>query len=341
MAQHINMGRVVRWAALLAISYLLTLPNIAQEDDRDTNTTYAAQVIIIYDDVTIQRAGTTIALPSPRGAITPLGAGDTLRTGAKGRAWVQYGDRGSFLILPRSSYTLHSYTDSGAGWQLNGTFQGTGVQRYSTLPTDYTMMLNDITITEAATHFSVWAFDFEPDFVTVADGRAKVVYQDGTITQDEITIAAGEGLRARPDGYDVQAFDAPLNAARLVASLEMTCDGVVRTDTGEDLLVREGAGQGFLARGLAPNGARVSVLGRTQSGNWTRTQYLSYYGWFLTLAIQVEPGCGGLPTFPDLSQERPQSRAFNVTADEIPLLRPFYGETGDDPWFYFYEAVSD
>lgn len=292
--------------------------------------TYAAMLEVIYPGVALQRAGTSQWLTLRQGAQAPFGPGDALRTDPEGRALLQYEDVEVF-ILPETRYRLDAYRLQADGaLLLRATLiEGILVQRSQrTNYADYVLVGQDVQVDDPAAFFGFWSGTGERDILAVAEGRLNVAHAGETYA-----VSAGQGFRARTPP-DIAALEPPLNAARLVAEVDTICRAVVDTIGDDALLIRGGAGRGFIARGLLFPGDNIPLLHETTSSGWSRTQYRSGFGWILTLALERTPECADLPTLPNETQEPDLRSIVQVQQRELTYLEPFFGLPEDDPWFY-------
>ena len=308
---------------------IIPLQTHAQDAD-PTPAPLAASFEVVYPGVTLQRDATDDALALRQGAIAPIGPGDILRTDASGRAIVRYGELLLYL-LPETHYRLDAYALNPAQRpSLQASLlEGVVLQRGdASAYAEYVLSGQDVTVQQPATHFALWSGTGERDIVTVAQGELRLSHAD-----QRYTLQAQQGLRAQ-EPPDIVTLARPLNAARLVAELDTACFGIVETSGDQNLLIRGGAGRGFIVRGAVPPGARLPLLAETESGGWSRTQWLSSFAWIFTRALKREDACRDLPTLPDVTQEPDLRSIQRVQAREVALLEPFFGLPRNDPFFY-------
>jgi hypothetical protein len=256
----------------------------------------------------------------------PIGSGDRIRTDETGRVELAF-DGGVILLLPESELHLIAYEPSASGGvRVEAALMGVLVQRWDVPPTEYALQLEDgvYTLTSPAEHSAAWALPNLTDSVAVAAGEAVL---QGLA---ELRLQAGEvAWLAQP--AQVVALQGALNNARLEGAL-FGCAGFVSTDQGQNLLVRRGMGTGYQPLGFIPNREPISAMAVNQSGSWVRIQFRNQFGWVLRLALDID--CPDLLRLPDST---PQERLYNVieyAPNETDLLRPFYGDPRDDPFFY-------
>jgi hypothetical protein len=286
----------------------------------------AAVLTVRTAGVEIMRAETDRWLKVSQGSVMPIGSGDRIRTDAAGRASIVF-EGGTALLLPQSELHLMTYEQTPQGGvRFVAAVNGIWVQRWDAAPASYTLTLEDgiYRITAPGTHSAVWALPDLTDAVAVAEGEAVIA------AELEQQLAAGQ-MAWLSEPPQVAALEEPLNNARLEAHL-FGCRGVVNTDTGQNLLVRRGMGTRYETLGYVPNREPVSAMAVNERQSWVRIQFRSHFGWVLRLALEMD--CESLPRLPN---NLPPERLYNVinaAADEVELLRPFYGDPPADPIFY-------
>ncbi|MFQ3646301.1 MAG: hypothetical protein SNJ54_11620 [Anaerolineae bacterium] len=286
----------------------------------------AAVLTVRTADVEIQRVETERWLSVSAGSVMPIGSGDRIRTGATGRTKVAF-EGGVILLLPESELHVIAYAPSARGGvRVEAALTGVLVQRWDVLPTEYALQLEDggYTLTSPAAHSAAWALPNLTDSIAVAEGE--VVLQGSA----DLRVRASE-MAWLSEPAQVVALQGSLNNARLEGAL-FGCAGFVSTDQGQNLLVRRGIGTGYQALGFIPNREPVAAMAINESSSWVRIQFRNQFGWVLRLALDID--CPDLLRLPDVA---PQERVYNVIEvmpDEVELLRPFYGDPRDDPFFY-------
>ncbi len=276
--------------------------------------------------VEILRVATERWLPVSAGSVMPIGSGDRVRTNETGRVELAF-EGGALLLLPESELHLIVYEPSQpSGVRVEAELMGVVVQRWESPPSTYALRLEDgtYTVTSPGVHSAVWALPDLTDSLAVAQGEVVV---SGTVEQ---RMAAGQMAWLSVPAQVVTLLE-PFNNARLEGAL-FGCAGFVSTDQGQNLLVRRGIGTGYQAIGFIPNREPLSAMAINESENWVRIQFRNHFGWVLRLALDID--CPNLPRLPN---NLPPERLYSVTeytAEEVELLRPFYGEPRDDPFFY-------
>jgi hypothetical protein len=295
---------------------------------------YAAVLEVRYRGVEVRLAGTANWLPLAQDAITPLGTGDAVRTLERGRALITLDTVGSIILLNNSQFELKTYTQDAAGkWQFEAQVTGVAVQTI-TAPddfADYRVAFGAMTLLSPTPSAGFWSEAENIDTLVVGAGEATLERADSTFT-----LQAGEGLRS---GEDTPTTLTPplLNAARLEAQL-IGCDGIIKTVERTGLYVRLGPSQAYEAVDLLSDNLSVPVVGITESGEWSRIQYLSGFAWMYTIALESD--CiQTLQRYPDATRREPLIRAYNASEAEVQALEPFFGRPPQNPVFYQYRDV--
>ncbi|XWX04220.1 hypothetical protein VZO05_01440 [Aggregatilineales bacterium SYSU G02658] len=276
--------------------------------------------------VEVLRVATERWLPVSAGSVMPIGSGDRLRTDETGRVKLAF-EGGLMLLLPESELQLIAYEPSQpAGVRVEAGLVGVVVQRWESPPSAYALRLDDgpYTLTSPGVHSAVWSLPDLTDSLAVAQGEVVV---SGAVEQ---RITAGQ-MAWLSVPAQVVTLSEPFNNARLEGAL-FGCAGSVKTDGGQNLLVRRGIGTGYQALGFIPDREPISAMAINESENWVRIQFRNHFGWVLRLALDIN--CPDLLRLPN---NLPPERLYSVTeytAEEVELLRPFYGEPRDDPFFY-------
>ncbi len=294
-------------------------------------TPQAARLTITQFGAEIQLANTDAWIALPEGAVTPIGAGDQVRTNRLGRAILRF-QEGGLLILPNSSITLEHYAYNDAGLaEIRLTQRGRSVQHFP-FPDQlarYTLHGLHGSLTQPAQRFALDAqINNDRDYFVVARGAA--VVEQGA---QRITLSEHQGLRLTPQPSETITLDhAPtINFARIEGFLE-GCPGRINTN-GQLLRVRAGPGDDFFYMGSIRHQTPVQIMGQAPGpgGPWYRIQYLSDFGW--VRGDLVATTCTDLR---DYSRQGIENAPGIVRwrADELPLLLPFYGLPDDDVWFY-------
>lgn len=304
----------------LFVCLFLTMPTLMQSD-------YAAVLHVVYPGVEVQRVNTAQWFSLPQDAIAILGVGDKVRTDTDGRALITFDDQFTLLVMPESIYELQRFkAEADGAINVDGTIEGHAIHQTLSLnpETIYALSLDVLTVTHPADLFAVWS-DFESTPVVIsAEGRLELKANDETLE-----VSEGEGFYL-DDQLQVTALDAPYNAARLIGQ-EYGCPGTVEIINQNRLNLRGGTGTGYIEIGYIENDDTVEVMGINESASWIRVQRFSGFGWVQALAINHD--CEDLPVFPNVTGESNRD-LFSVSAIELPLLRPFYGEADENVWFY-------
>lgn len=307
-------------AVILLFVFVFTLHAAASDG-------YAAVLRISYTGVEIRRANTDAWIALSEGAEMPFGAGDSLRTDNTGRAFLLFEQQGEVMILPRTTYELTAYSTDDALITLHQHVIGRSVQHMpANFSGDFLLETGQITLTQPATLFAVWAEANQPATVAVDQGEAVLTTQEG----ESISIPAGAGIYFGSSTLTPVSLQSPINPARLIAAQE-SCVGTVDTIENIELRVRTQPGLGYFKMGAFDEGASIQLLGRNANSTWYRVRYTSDLGWVEALAVKT--ACTNLPVLPD-------TPAFdiygiiNIQSDELALLEPFYGRPADDKWFY-------
>ncbi len=286
---------------------------------------YAATLEIARRGVEVRRVETRQWIALPQGAQIPVGAGDQLRTRRSGRALLSFVDGSQLLVLPSSALTIETYRPvSDEAWQLQARLDGVGVMRNVAI-TDLALATFNFTVSDAIAHFAIWADPSQADVITVAEGAITVSTRDARA----YALNAGEAFRYAPDEPLLLTLDAPFNRARVLVATDSTCAGSIQTR--DDAGVYLGAGTGYEQRGFIDEAGTYPLFARTRSGFWTRIQFGNGFGWIVTELVDVR--CF-LPIVPDDTGERTREQVIAPSTQELDLLRPFFGDLSDDPWFY-------
>lgn len=289
---------------------------------------YSIAIEIRYEGVQILRENTQEWLALPENALAFIGAGDVLRTDAQGRVDILIDASTHFLMLSNSDFSLKAYTVDDGAISLNAQMNGIAIVQYSD-DTDFAsfeLELNDMSVIRPANLMSIWSYTDEIDTVTVALGSASILRDDVTVE-----VSAASGYRAEADRDAAIQFIPTWNAARLEAQL-YGCKGEVQTTGNTSLLVRTGPGAGFFRMGTLDVSRVVSIMGVTESGFWTRIQFLTGFGWIQSLAIKSD--CRDVPVFPDDAPEEKFVSIYNVLPSEIEILEPFLMSPADNAFVY-------
>lgn len=304
----------------LVVLALLSVGAAAAQDD------VAIGARVVYPGVTMQLVGTQDALPLREGAVVALRAGDVLRTDRQGRVLLMVGDALEMLLLPISTLEIATSQVGEGEYQLVMRLTGQSIQRFTDAPTQsltLELVAGEVVINADDGWFGAWSFVENSSIVTVAEGEVEIASN-----RETITLAAGDGARADLTTIEVTTFPPPLSAARLIGFTE-GCDGTVRTPLPA-LNIRAGTSLGYAEIGYVEDGQPVTLLGRTQDGNWYRVQRYSGFGWMLASAIATD--CIP-PTYPSQYGED-NVEFFGIESVELDLLAPFFGTPETNLWFF-------
>lgn len=288
-------------------------------------------VIVYYEGVSIRLSGAQNAPSLPVNALSLIARGDSIHTDEQGRALLVLADATYLLLLPNSRLILHDYRLDAEGIIFEASVQGVAVQTTQDAFASYQLHLDVGRVVDAGALFGVWSTLEDNVVVTSAIGQTSVVLED-----EIFVIASGEGGRVRDNVMDIAIINAPYNAARLIGQLD-GCEAVVVTSESTGLLIRRGAGRGFERMNLTMDGETVRVMAQTESGTWSRVQFLNGFGWMQSLALSIEDGCADLRRLPDETLERNDIRVINLREEERTLLIPFFGSPTVDIWFYRFD----
>jgi hypothetical protein len=319
---------------------------------------YAAALTVTFGGVDVRLANTERWIALPVGAVTPLGAGDSVRTDQTGRAWLTFetdtDTAARALILPATIYRIESY-DADA---IHARIAGRSIAHVPAGSPSYTVLADTAEAERSAIRadgatdalFAVSARPAAPiPFLTTLNARPPILYaiaaSDGTaIVTEDGDIPLPNGYGAALDGESAAlpiSLSAPYRFSDLeVAVTPLVCDATAIPTTAPRLLARIGANDGFRSLGAFDFGVPLQIVGRSENGRRYRIAYFSAFAWVVADGVSFTGGCDvdALPVYPSETAEQPLG-AIAVTDAELALLQPFYGTPADDPWFY--RAVSD
>lgn len=317
---------------LLICLLLMSMGTAAQEVVVTREETRAASLEVRYGEVEIRRTNTEEWLLLPVGAITPVGEGDAIRTGDRGRAYLGFQNDGEILLLPSSTLMIERYRyqqdNQGESVSFHGSLVGVMVQRWNVTYFGYELTLEDpdtLLLDTGGSPSAVWAIPDQPDAIAIPTRYADITQNGETQTFE------GGGVIWLDNPPQFVPMEQPLNAARAEAQL-LGCDALVETMGANGVNVRRGIGQLNEKLGLIPDGATVRAMAINESRFWIRIQYLSAFSWVVLDALEID--CPDLRVLPDQTRPERLLAAVNVLDSEIPLLEPFFGLPADDPFFY-------
>jgi len=314
---------VGRGIALLAFLLLFSVSGGSAQDSG-----YAAVLRINFTGVEVRLANTEEWLSLPPNAETPLGPGDSIRTNGTGRAMLTFLDEIEVFVLPDTTLDLLTFGESADGLAVSARLIGHTIQRVHSGGeiTSFQIESSLLTVTSPAELFAVWAQDDQIAVVTVAQGQAEVSAHDQVLP-----VAAGGGIRVSPpDRIDEMDLGTPLNAARLIGLLD-GCPGAMQTSEGVNVNVRVGPDIDSTVIGNIADEEPVRLLAIAEYAGWYRIQAFSGFGWVQNRLVDND--CEDLIVLPSITVEH-NIGVFQLTADELALLQPFYGPPEDDLWFY-------
>jgi hypothetical protein len=293
------------------------------------NPRYAAVLQVNFTGVEVRLANTQAWLPLSANAEAPLGPGDSIRTNGFGRAMLTFLDDGEVFVLPDTTLDVLTFDEGeSGGLDVSLRLRGITIQqmRRDREITSFQIETSLLTVTSPAELFAVWAQDDQSAVVTVAEGQAEVSANDQVFP-----VTAGGGIRvAPPNRIDEMELDVPLNAARLIGLLD-GCSGMMDTSGEQNVNVRVGPDIDSTVIGNIADEEPVRLLAIAEYANWYRIQAFSGFGWVQRRL--VDNACEDLIVLPSNTVEH-NIGVFQISADELALLQPFYGPPEDDLWFY-------
>lgn len=294
----------------------------------------AAQLIVTFPDVQVQRAGTQDWISLATQSESVVGPGDRIRTGEYGRAFVHHAEGMTVFLLPQSEYLLGEVLQGEDGsYRFSGEVMG--VTLHQVAPdvrfSEFALQTVDLTITQPAALFGIWSRQDQPDTVTVAEGEV-VLAVDGMA----VSVGVGQGFFADGNQTTPTTIDAPYSAARVEATLFGCPGNVLITTDVDDLRVRSGPGTNYFAVGLVPDGLPISVMNLNERGDWVRIQFRSYFGWVFRYA--VEDDCGDMPVLSNTAPVEPIRQFVDIIPQEASFLAPFFLSQDEDRYRYQYEG---
>ncbi|MBC7811346.1 MAG: SH3 domain-containing protein [Burkholderiales bacterium] len=312
--------------AVRAAALAVFLPLFSVSGAQDSG--YAAVLRINFIGVEVRLANTEEWLSLPANAETPLGPGDSVRTNGFGRAMLTFLDDVEVFVLPDSTLELLTFGESADGLAVSARLRGHTIQRVRPDREIASFQIESslLTVTSPAELFAVWAQDDQIAVVTVAQGQAEVSAHDQVLP-----VTSGQGIRVGvSDQVDEMDLGTPLNAARLIGLLD-GCPGAMQTSEGVNVNVRVGPDIDSTVIGNIADEEPVRLLAIGEYAGWYRIQAFSGFGWVQYRLVGHD--CEDLIVLPSNTIEH-NIGVFQLTADELALLQPFYGPPEDDLWFY-------
>jgi len=294
----------------------------------------AAVVQITFAGVQLQRANTQDWLPLPVGAQAPFGIGDTLRTDKTGRALITFTDAAETLLMPETDFRLDAF-DQNDKQHLNlslSLLKGRSIQKLgvAAIFVSYQLHLQHMTLQKPTMLFAAQVQPDKASDVIVAEGSLTAIKDNSSVD-----LQAGSGLRAVDRLGEVTAITAPQGFSFLSVTSK-TCRGIANsTIPGEtSVAVRIGPAEDYINLGNMPNGSRVPIIGKADSGSRYLTPFLSSYGWLIANGVNVE-SCDNIPVVP--AEAQPINGVINPEPFEMELLTPFFGTPAQNAQFYLYQ----
>jgi len=309
-----------RFTTLLLVLLMISVYALAAQEATDS---YAAVLRINAATVEVQRAGTERWLPLPATAEFAFGDGDSVRTDRYGRAWLNFAQVITLraLVMSESEARIGVYSDSQVVVTL---VSGRMAFTLDTTPTIFQVIAGGAVIDTIAGNFAVQVTG-ETIYVVASTGVINV-HANGV----NIPLSAGYGVRVGATNSNLVELGERANFARIDGILD-GCPGDIQA-RGEDALnVRVGPALSFDALGSIPNGTPVFLMAMNPRQERYRIQFLSGFGW--VLANGVVNRCANLPELPVSAVEQ-IVRILDPTAEELDILRPYFGEPDDDAIFY-------
>lgn len=303
------------------VIFLSSVPSHAQPSE------LAAKLSVIYPGVSLRRANTDVWLPVTQGAEMPFGAGDVVRTDAKGRVFLTFSELGQALILPQTEFQLLAFDpDTPDQPVIHVSFIGRTVYALDSQAVEFQIQTEHASLTAPAEHFAMQIDDQDNLYVLVAEGMVAVTTSQGTVE-----VPAGNGLRVRQGLPDPMIpLTQPASFAYVEAELD-GCDGLAQSSEDPYLNVRTGSGLGYPIIGVIDNNTTIRLVGISNTRDRYRVQFRSGFGWVVTGAVITD--CANLTQYPDDWQEN-AGGVERAEADEVSLLSPFFGFPEEDDWFY-------
>lgn len=299
----------------------------------------AVELEVISSGVQIQRGGTDTWFDLRAGAMMPVGAGDHIRTGENGRAFLRFAEVGISLVLPSTRVQIISFEVNATDrYQIELIAEGATLHRMAgSAITDYRLGAGAWEIEQPADVFGVWLVDDER--VTVITAVGDLILRD--TTGESITLIEGAGYHqdTRHDSGAISLTpDGQIRHEAALIAQGIDCHATIQTDDGRNLTVRDAPTIQTGIIGFLPDGDTVQLTGVAEDGSRARTRYYSGQGWVEVLAL--DGLCDGLPIYP-LSFTETYLSVTDITERELELTRHFYGDIRDDPFFYRFQSPAD
>lgn len=284
----------------------------------------SAILSVNYGTVEVRRTGTEAWIRVPQGAVMPFGTGDEIRTNDTGRAIIYFDETSGVMVIGNSLFRLDEFSqEADETFTIRGYVEGITLHQYTLPLNTFEMQTSELSISQAAEQFAIWAETDIADAVLVASGEVILNQAD-----EAFTVSTEEGYHAAHQ--TVLALTPPLSEPRLRSELE-GCSGFIETIDDQNLIVRNGSTMDTLPMGAIPDQTPIMLLGVSSSGGRYRLQFLSDFGWVDSLAVETD--CVDLPVFPTPYIEY-SPYVVEITADEVAWLLPYFGDVQDNLWFY-------
>jgi hypothetical protein len=290
-AQHMK-----RLLFLIFAMFLLIPSAITQETGE-----LAAVLEVLAGDVEIQRVNTVNRLPVSVEAV--VGVGDTIYTGADGRARITYFEDGvSTEILPDTTYRIDRFEGDVAGDTFNlevSVLLGRTAQQLQRLLSpnaSYDINTPSMTLAARGTAFEVRVED---------TGRAGMIVSEGLVDANadaqNADVPAGFGVRSVVEDASAQGLSDVVRATTF-EELDAALDGCtigITTPDDVSLNVRNSPTTEAELVGYLTADSISTAIGTNASGDWYRVTFEDSFGWVLASSAQVGDTCAGLRVFPD------------------------------------------
>ncbi|MBI1281064.1 MAG: hypothetical protein GC179_23260 [Anaerolineaceae bacterium] len=294
----------------------------------------AASVQITFAGVQLQRANTQDWLPLPINAQAPFGVGDILRTDKTGRALIAFASASQTLLLPGSEYQLTRFEQTNQQQVKIALrlLKGRSIQWISneSMIAGYTLDLQHMTLTQPTKLFAAQVQPDNASDVIVAQGSLVV-----SKSNSKLNLQAGSGIRAMDQLGEVISITPPDGFSFLTVTSK-TCRGIANATIpgAESVAVRIGPGEDYLNLGNIPNGSKIAIVGKADTGKRYLTPFLSSFGWVIANGINVE-SCDTIPIVP--AEKQPINGVTNPLPFEMDFLTPFFGMPIQNVHFYIYQ----
>ncbi|GAB5493005.1 MAG: hypothetical protein Phog2KO_32200 [Phototrophicaceae bacterium] len=307
---------------IIALIVLLLATNLSAQSEK-----LSTVIEVIGDDISFQRANTSLVFELSEGSSAPFGIGDIISTGQNGRVLITVNEDAQLLVLPNSEYEITDFSRDDTGQiSLEARQEGIVLHDFNASVDNFTYQLDATTfsVSQAEGRFVVWSIPTGLQAVTVANG-------DLIVAKDEEEYHLTENTGFAVEGFDIIVeLDMPLHASQVVG-LSINCQGTVDTGGTDGLRLRAGAALDYQVVDVLQDEQSVPIVGTTENGQWYRIPFQTGFGWIFSSFI--EGTCLNLPEFMNLIDESPE-RIDDATAIEIELLEPFYGTPQNNSVFY-------